>query len=64
MNARVSATLLIAAAACRLAAPAAAQAAHADSESTRVYVAHLHSMNTKVTGLQTMGEARLTIKGS
>ena len=43
--------------------PASAQAAHPDSRSTPVYVAHLHSTNTKLTGLQTMGEARFTIKG-
>jgi len=63
MNARLSATLMIAAATCVLTAPAAAQAAHPDSRLTPVYVAHLHSMNTKLTGLQTMGEARFTIKG-
>jgi hypothetical protein len=63
MNARLSATLALTAAACVLAAPAAAQAAHPDSQSTPVYVAHLHSMNTRLTGLQTMGEARFTIKG-
>jgi hypothetical protein len=63
MNARLFATFAITAAACVLAAPAGAQAAHADRQSTPLYVAHLHSMNTKLTGLQTMGEARFTIKG-
>lgn len=63
MNARLSPTLTMTAAACVLAAPAAAQAAHAGSPSNAVYVAHLHPMNTKVTKLQTTGEARFTIKG-
>jgi hypothetical protein len=48
--------------ACVLAVPAAAQASHS-SESNGVYVAQLHPMNTKVTGLQTTGESRFAIHG-
>jgi hypothetical protein len=38
-------------------------ATKADSEPTVVYVAKLHPVNTKVTGVETAGEARLSIAG-
>jgi hypothetical protein len=34
-----------------------------DGEPTVVYVAHLHPLNTKVTGVETTGEVRLSITG-
>jgi hypothetical protein len=40
-----------------------ARAAEPDSGSDAVYVAHLHPMNSKVTGLQTAGEARFSVSG-
>jgi hypothetical protein len=40
-----------------------ALAADSGSASRSVYVAHLHPMNSKVTGLQTTGEARFSIVG-
>jgi len=40
-----------------------ALAADSGSASRSVYVAHLHPMNNKVTGLQTTGEARFSIVG-
>jgi hypothetical protein len=40
---------------------AGAPATKADSQPTAVYVAHLHPMNTKVTGVETTGEARFSI---
>jgi hypothetical protein len=48
--------------ACTPAALAGAQAAADDTQSV-VYVAKLHPLNTKVTGLQTEGEARFSIDG-
>lgn len=63
MKAPPSAPFALAAIACLLAASAAAQGSSPDSHSKTVYVAHLHPMNAKVTGLQTTGEARFTVKG-
>ena len=45
------------------AAATGAQAADPGSHSQTVYVAHLHPMNSKITGLQTKGEARFSIDG-
>lgn len=47
---------------CVLALPIAAQATGSGAEPA-VYVAHLQPMNSKVTGLQTTGEARFTVNG-
>ena len=44
-------------------APAAAQAAKSKGPASEVYVAHLHAMNSKVTGLRTTGEARFAVRG-
>jgi hypothetical protein len=55
--------LALAAMACLFAAPAAAQGPSPDARSKTVYVAHLHPMNAKATGLQTSGEARFTVQG-
>jgi len=52
------------AAACATTCTAAnAQAAEPTHHSRSLYVAHLHPMNSKVTGLQTTGEARFSIDG-
>ena len=56
-------TLALAAMACLFAVPAAAQGSTPERDSKTVYVAHLHPMNAKVTGLKTTGEARFTVKG-
>jgi hypothetical protein len=45
------------------AALAGAQTADTNSQSPTVYVAHLAPMNSKVTGLETTGEASFTITG-
>jgi hypothetical protein len=42
---------------------AGASATETNSEPTVIYVAHLHPLNTKVTGLETTGEARFSIAG-
>jgi hypothetical protein len=42
---------------------AAAQSTTAHKSGTQAYVAHLHPLNSEVTGLQTAGEARFTIDG-
>jgi hypothetical protein len=55
--------LMIAGAACASAAPAGAQATPASSRSSTTYVAELHALNSKATGMQTAGEARFTITG-
>jgi len=56
-------TLALAAIACLFAVPAAAQGSTPERDSKTVYVAHLHPINAKVTGLKTTGEARFTVKG-
>lgn len=56
-------TLALAAMACLFAVPAAAQGSFPERQSKTVYVAQLHPMNAKVTGLQTSGEARFTVQG-
>jgi len=56
-------TLALAAMACLFAVPAAAQGSSPEHDSKTVYVAHLHPMNAKITGLQTTGEARFTVNG-
>lgn len=61
MKTRCSATL--AAIGCVLAVPATAQAPRGNGQSEAVYVAQLHPMNSKVTKLQTTGEARFTVAG-
>jgi hypothetical protein len=55
--------LALAAIACLFAAPVAAQGSSANSRAKTVYVAQLHPMNAKVTGLKTTGVARFTIQG-
>jgi len=55
----IALALLMAAAAAGLPAVAGAQTGQANA----VYVAHLSALNTKVTGVKTVGEARFTIKG-
>jgi hypothetical protein len=42
---------------------AGAPVTNSDDQPTAVYVAHLHPMNTKVTGADTTGEARFSIAG-
>jgi len=42
----------------------ATQISRANSQSNTVYIARLHSMNTKVTGLQTVGEAKFVTRGN
>ena len=56
-------TIALTATACLFAVPAAAQGSSPEHHSTTVYVAHLHPMNAKTTGLQTSGEARFTVRG-
>ena len=56
-------TLALAAMACLFAVPAAAQGSTPERESKTVYVAHLHPMNAKITGMQATGEARFTVNG-
>ncbi|HEX5386413.1 MAG TPA: hypothetical protein VFW66_06950 [Gemmatimonadales bacterium] len=65
MKAPLNAGLTAAVVACLVGgpAPAAAQAAHTGGNSKTVYVAHLHPMNTKVTGHATTGDARFSIEG-
>ncbi|HJR17227.1 MAG TPA: hypothetical protein VJ808_10280 [Gemmatimonadales bacterium] len=63
MNTPPFPTLALAAMACLLAAPAAAQGPSPDARSKTVYVAQLHPMNVQATGLQTSGEARFTVQG-
>ncbi|HVA55582.1 MAG TPA: hypothetical protein VNI53_07300 [Gammaproteobacteria bacterium] len=48
---------------CLLAAPLTTQAAGDHGRANVVYVAHLHAMNSNVTGYQAIGEARFTITG-
>lgn len=45
-----------------LAAPAGAQTAQTGGAPAAVYVAVLHPMNSKLTGLRSTGEARFTIR--
>lgn len=56
-------TRVIAGAVCASVAPAGAQATPANSGATTTYVAQLHALNSKATGMQTAGEARFTITG-
>jgi hypothetical protein len=60
---RAFAAFSVAAFACACIAAFAAQAAEPGSHSEMVYVAHLHPMNSKVSGLQTAGEARFSVSG-
>jgi len=53
----------VAGAICLPAAVAEAQATPANSRAATTYVAELHALNTKATGMQTAGEARFTIVG-
>ena len=62
MTIRVLFAAAIASLACTPAALAGAPATTDDSQPT-VYVAKLHSVNTKVTGLEATGEARFSIDG-
>src|SRR6185437_11813517 len=63
MPGRCFAVIAAAGLASALAAPAGAQAAKTGDHSTIVYAATLHPMNSKVTELQSTGEARFTITG-
>lgn len=56
-------SLAIAGAVCASVATAGAQATPPNHRATTTYVARLHALNTKVTGMQTTGEARFTISG-
>jgi len=53
----------IASLACAPVALAGTPATKADSQPTVAYVAQLHPLNTKVTGVETTGEARFSIAG-
>ena len=53
----------IASLACASVALAGTPATKADSQPTVAYVAQLHPLNTKVTGVETTGEARFSIAG-
>jgi hypothetical protein len=55
-------TLILGASACAIAVPAVAETADANTSGT-LYVAHLHPLNTKATGVETSGEARFPISG-
>lgn len=46
-----------------LVAPVRAQAAHKDHQETTTYVARLHALNAKTTGMQSDGVARFTVRG-
>lgn len=48
---------------CATATLAGAPEAKSEPQQTEVYVAHLHPLNTKVTGVETTGEARFSIAG-
>jgi hypothetical protein len=63
MTMHFPAVLGIAGAVCLPLASAGAQAAPANSRATTTYVAELHALNTKATGMHTAGEARFTIAG-
>ena len=56
-------TLMVAGAACASAAPVRAQATTKGSHATTTYIAQLHALNSKATGMQTAGEARFTVTG-
>ena len=57
------ATLAMTAMASVAAVPVGAQATDAGNKSNATYVAHIHPMNTKATGVQTKGEARFVVTG-
>jgi hypothetical protein len=63
MTMHFTGVLGIASAVCLPVAFAAAQATPANSRAAATYVAELHALNTKTTGMQTAGEARFTIIG-
>jgi hypothetical protein len=63
MRMHFPAVLGIAGAVCLPVAFAEAQATPANSRAATTYVAELHALNTKATGMQTAGEARFTIVG-
>jgi hypothetical protein len=63
MTMHLAAAFGIAGAVCLPLAFAEAQAAPANSRAATTYVAELHALNTKATGMQTAGEARFTIVG-
>ena len=63
MTMHFTGVLGIASAVCLPVAFAAAQATPANSRAATTYVAELHALNTKATGMQTAGEARFTITG-
>jgi hypothetical protein len=63
MTMHFTGVLGIASAVCLPVAFAAAQATPANSRAVTTYVAELHALNTKTTGMQTAGEARFTIIG-
>ncbi len=66
MKPRLSVALALAGAACIVASDAAAQSSQSRESresAAQVYVAHLHSLNSEVTGKQTTGTARFTVRG-
>jgi hypothetical protein len=63
MTMHFTGVLGIASAVCLPVAFAAAQATPANSRAVTTYIAELHALNTKTTGMQTAGEARFTITG-
>jgi len=63
MTMHFTGVLGIAGAICLPVAFAEAQATPAHSRAATTYVAELHALNTKATGMQTAGEARFTIRG-
>src|SRR6185437_13091579 len=62
MKMSLFAALALAVSACAVAALGGTQATGVNNP-TVVYVAHLHSMNSKVTGQKATGEARFTVSG-
>ena len=63
MTIRILCAVAIASLVCVSAALAATPTPKTDSKPTVVYVAPLHTLNTKVTGVETTGEARFSITG-
>ena len=63
MTIRFLCAAAIASLACAPAALAGTPATKANSQPTVTYVAQLHPLNTKVTGVETSGEARFSITG-
>jgi hypothetical protein len=56
-------TFALAVSVCLIGALAAAHESSSEPHSKTVYAAQLHPVNSKITGFQTMGEARFTVQG-